>query len=360
MIYRRALVSELAVTMLAVFAVLLAISLTTLWIRYLGQAAGGTLAPEAVLVILGFSIVNYLPVLLSVTLFVAALLTLTRMARDSELVVWQGVGLGATAWATPVLSIALPVAAVIAAVSLGIGPWALQKMEEYRAQVESREDMSAVAPGVFKESKQADRVYFVESLGLSGDSVNNIFVRSEQNGKLGVIVAREGMHFVAPNKDRFLVMQNGRRYEGIAGRADYKIMQFERYILRVEPFEAKMAAPNIKATPTLDLLRQPTPERIAEVQWRLALPISAIMLALLAIPMSYVNPRSARSFHLVAAVLVYMIYSNLLSIAQVWVAQSRLSPWVGLWPVHVAIGLVLTYLFYRRLSVVPLFNWKRR
>jgi len=356
MLYRRVVINELILTMVAVFAVLLAISVTTLWIRFLGRAASGALAPEAVMVILGFSVVQYLPVLLSATLFVAALLTLTRMARDSELVVWQSVGLGATAWLRPVLSVALPVAALIAVVSLGIGPWAVQKTAEYRSQVESREDVSAVAPGVFRESKQADRVYFVESLGLAGDSVNNVFVRSEQHGKLGVVVAKEGRHLLAPNQDRFLVMENGRRYEGTAGKLDYKVMQFERYLLRLEPFEAKMVETSIKALPTLALMLHPTPEGIAEVQWRAALPIGAVLLALLAIPMSYVNPRTGRSFHLIAAIFVYMIYSNLLSVTQAWVAQGKLSPWVGLWSVHLVMALVVTYLFYRRLSVVPILS----
>jgi lipopolysaccharide export system permease protein len=360
MIHRRAVINELLATMFAVFAVLLAISVTTLWIRYLGRAASGALAPEAVLVILGFSVVNYLPVLLSVTLFVATLLTLTRMARDSELVVWQSVGLGATAWLRPILTVALPLAGFIALVSLGVGPWAVQKTDEYRSQVESREDMSAVAPGVFKENKQADRVYFVESLGLGGDSVNNIFVRSEQLGTFGVIVAKQGSHFVAPNQDRYLVMDSGRRYEGTAGQADYKVMQFERYMLRIMPFEATMVVPSIKSLSTLALLLHPTAEGNAEVQWRLALPVGAVLLALLAIPMSYVNPRSGRSFHLIAAVLVYMIYSNLLSMAQAWVAQGKLSPWIGLWGVHLVMALAVTYFFYRRLSVVPIFSWKHK
>lgn len=356
MLYRRAVINELVINMVAVFAVLLAISVTTLWIRYLGRAASGALAPEAVLVILGFSVVNYLPVLLSATLFVATLLTLTRMARDSELVVWQSVGLGATAWLRPVLSVALPVAVLIAAISLGIGPWSVQKMAEYRSQVESREDMSAIAPGVFKENKQADRVYFVESLGLTGDTVNNIFVRSEEHGKLGVIVAKEGRQWQAPNEDQFLVMDNGRRYEGTPGKLDYKVMQFERYFIRVEPFEAKMIETSTKSLPTLVLLLHPTPDGTAEVQWRAALPIGAVLLALLAIPMSYVNPRSGRSFHLIAAVFVYMIYSNLLSVAQAWVAQGKLAPWVGLWSVHLVMALVVVYLLHRRLSVVSIFS----
>lgn len=358
MLYRRAFVNELLSTLLAVFAVLLAISVTTLWIRFLGRAASGVLPAEAVMVILGFSIVQYLPVLLTATLFVGTLLTLTRMARDHELVVWQSVGVGAGAWIRPVLGVAVPVALVVAVISLWLAPWAMQKSAEYRAQVESREEVSAVAPGIFRESKQADRVYFVESLGLAGDSVKNVFVRSEQHGRLGVIVAREGRQWVAPNSDRFLVMEDGRRYEGIAGQLDYRILRFERYLLRVEPYEAKMVEPSTKTLPTWALLLHPTPEGTAELQWRAALPIGALLLVLLAIPISYINPRTGRSFHLLAAILIYMIYSNLLSVAQAWVAQGKLTPWVGLWSVHMLMGLVVSYLFYRRLTLVP--TWQRK
>ena len=359
MLYRRALIHELLLNMLAVFAVLLGIFVTTLWIRFLGRAASGAIPPEAVLVTLGFSTVSYLPVLLSVTLFVATLLTFTRMARDHELVVWQSVGLGVTAWIRPLLTVAVPLALVIALISLWLSPWAVSKRADYRSQVDSREELSSIAPGLFRESKQADRVYFVESLGLTGDSVHNVFVRSEQHGRLGIIVAREGRQWVAPNQDRFLVMENGRRYEGVAGRLDYRILQFERYLLRVEPYEAKVVEPSIKALPTLALLLHPTPEGQAELQWRAALPIGALLLALLAVPMGYIQPRSGRSFHLVTAIFVYMIYSNLLSVAQAWVAQGRLSPWVGLWSVHLAMALVVSALFHRRLALLPLFSGRR-
>jgi lipopolysaccharide export system permease protein len=360
MLYRRALVNELVTTMLAVFAVLLAISVTTLWIRFLGRAAGGELPAQGVLVLLGFSIVNYLPVLLSATLFVGVLLTFTRMARDNELTVWQSVGLGATVWIRPVLVVSLPVILLIGGMSLGLGPWVVQKAAEYRQQMESREETTSITPGVFRESRQADRVYFVESLGFTADVVKNVFVHSEQHGRLGIIVAREGRQWTAPNQDRFLIMEDGRRYEGQAGRLDYRILRFERYALRLAPFEAKMVEPSIKALSTPLLLSKPSPENVAELQWRAALPVAAVVLTLLAIPMGYISPRSGRSFHLLAAILVYMIYSNLLSVAQAWVAQGKLTPWVGLWAVHLAMALVVVLLFKRRLSLSPLFRWPWR
>ena len=360
MIYRRALIQEIIVTMLAVFIVLVAIASVTQWIRYLNQAASGILAPEAVLAFLGFGMVSALPVLLTVTLFLSVLLTLSRMARDHEMVVWQTAGLGLTAWVRPVMQVGIPMFIFIAIISLALTPWSLRKSAEYRQQLESREDIAAIAPGVFKESKQNERVYFVESLGTSQAIVKNVFVRSEQHGRLGVMVAKEGKQFIQENGDRFLVLDNGRRYEGTAGQADYRIMQFQRYTLRIEPYEVKLGEPNTKALPTAELFRDRTLLKDAELNWRLSLLVSAVLLVLLAIPLSFYNPRSGRSFHLIAAILIYTIYNNLLSVAHASVLNGKLSPWLGVWTTHLVMLLAIIYFYYRRQTVKPLFHWKRQ
>lgn len=357
MIYRRALIQEILTTMSAVFVALAAIAAVTQWVRYLNQAAAGSLAPEAVLAFLGFGMVSALPILLTVTLFLAVLLTLSRMARDHEMVVWQTAGLGLTAWVRPVMQLGIPVFVFIALISFVLSPWALRKGAEYRQQLESREDISVIAPGVFKESKQNDRVYFVESLGTSQAIVKNVFVRSEQHGKFGIMVAKQGAQFIQSNGDRFLALENGSRYEGAAGQADYRIMQFQRYTVRVEPYEVKLGAPSTKATPTSDLFRDRSLSKDAELNWRLSLPVSALFLVLLAIPLSYYNPRSGRSFHLIAALLVYMIYNNLLSVAHAAVLNGKISPWLGVWSVHLLMLMLITYFYHRRQAVQPLLRW---
>lgn len=360
MIYRRALIQEILNTMLAVFVALAAITAVTQWVRYLNQAAAGSLAPEAVLAFLGFGMVSALPILLTVTLFLAVLLTLSRMARDHEMVVWQTAGLGIMSWVRPVLQLGIPIFIVIAIISFVLSPWSLRKGAEYRQQLESREDISVIAPGVFKESKQNDRVFFVESLGTSQAIVKNVFVRSEQHGRFGIMVAQQGAQFVQSNGDRFLALDNGSRYEGTAGQADYRIMQFQRYTVRIEPYEVKLGAPSTKALPTSDLFRDRNLVKDAELNWRLSLPVSALLLVLLAIPLSYFNPRSGRSFHLIAALLVYMIYNNLLSVAHATVLNGKISPWLGVWSAHLLMLLVITYFYYRRQAVKPLLQWTRK
>lgn len=359
LIFHRSLVQEFAGIALGVFFVLLAITLITQLVRLLGQAASGALAPEGVVAFLGFSALNYLPILLSLTLFISILLTLTRCYRDSEMIVWFCSGVSLTAWIRPVMLFALPLALTIGLLSLLLSPWALSKSEEFRRQLDTRDDVSTVAPGTFQESKRADRVYFAENISGEQKRVANIFVQSMQHQKVGTMVASQGYQELAANGDRFLVLLNGTRYDGLAGSQEYKVTRFERYAMRVEPYEAKEEAPPAKSLSSVELLRNRTPVNIAEMEWRLGMPITAIILALFAIPLSFVNVRAGRSVNLIMAILVYMIYNNLFSVTNVWVAQGKISPAAGLWGVHAGMLLVLLILFYRRLTVFSLARFRR-
>jgi lipopolysaccharide export system permease protein len=357
MIFRKVLLRELATVALATFLVLVGIILTTQLVRLLGQAASGAITSVGVATLLGFALINYLPVLLSLTLFIAVLMTLTRCYRDSEMVVWFSCGMSLTEWIRPVLLFAAPLVLIIGLLSLALSPWAVTHSEELRRQMDSRHDVSAVSPGVFRESRQAERVYFVEEVAGAENLVANVFVSSTQHTRQGVMVAARGFQETAPSGDRFLVLLNGRRYEGEPGTAGYKVYQFDRYAMRIETVESKAPrAPTTKSVSTLELLRQPTPPNLAELSWRIGLPASALILSLLAIPLSFVNPRAGRSMNLVLALLIYMTYSNLLSITQASIAQSRMSLAVGLIGVHAAMLVLLVLLLYRRLMVFSLFR----
>lgn len=359
MIFRKAMVREFAAAALGTFLVLLGITVTTQLVRLLGQAASGAIPSMGVVALLGFTLVGYLPLLLSLTLFISVLMTLARSYRDSEMVVWFTSGMGLTQWVRPVLAFALPLVITIALLSLVLTPWAAKNSEEFRRLMDSRDDVSAVSPGVFRESRQAERVYFVEEVSGTQNLVANVFVSSTQHGKSGVMVARRGFQETMENGDRFLVLLDGRRYEGEPGTADYRIFEFERYAMRIDVPEAVARAPTTKTSSTLQLLSEPTPPNMAELSWRIGLPLSALILSLLAIPLSFVNPRAGRSMNLVLALLIYMVYGNLLSIVQASIAQSRIEFWAGLWGVHAAMLILLLAFFYRRLMVFSLFRFVR-
>ena len=354
MIFQRSLLREFAATGIATFVVLLAITITTQLIRFLGYAARGNISSDTVLTFLGFASLRYLPILLSLTLFISVLLTLTRSYRDSEMVVWFTSGLGLNAWIRPVLIYALPLVFVIAVLSLLLSPWAMAKTDEFQHQLESQDDVAAISPGVFKESRHEERVFFVEKLAANLTTVANIFVHSDEDGEIGTTVAKQGYQETTPNGDRFLVLLKGRRYIGPPGSAEYRIIEFEKYGLRIEAKEAKEYLPSIKTLPTGELFGEKSPEARAELIWRIGLPLSALVLCLMAIPMSFVNPRAGRSLNLMVAAMLYMLYSNMLSIMQAWVAQEKVGPLLGMWAVHLTMLAVTVALFYLRLSVSPL------
>lgn len=353
-LFQRTLIGEFVSNGLLVFAAMFGIVVVSQLIRLLGAAVDGRLAVDGVLALLGFGAMSYLPMLISVSLFISILLTLSRCYRDSEMVVWFGSGIGLTHWIRPVLWYAMPVVAVIALLSLVLSPWSLRKAEDFKTKLESRDEVASATTGIFRESKRDERVYFIENVDVKSNRVGNIFVQSEQNGKMGTMVAREGFQETMPNGDRFLVLLNGTRYEGVPGQRDYNIVEFERYAMRIEVEPVKQAEPERRSIPTLELLRDRTLWNIAELEWRLGLPISAAIIALLAIPMSYVNPRAGRSLNLILAIVIYMSYSNMISVTNAWLGQGKLAPGIGLLGVHTSMLGVTVLLFYRRMTLSPL------
>lgn len=352
MIFQRAVRREFTQAAAGIFVALFAILVTTQLIRLLTEAAGGKVAPEAVAALLGFAALNYLPVILSLSLFVAILLTLSRSYRDSEMVVWFSSGLSLTAWIRPVLAFTLPLALAIALLSLFLSPWALSMSAEFRQKLSARSDAGQVSPGAFQEGSSSDRVVFVEAVAEDASYVRNVFVSSLQHQRLGVTMAATGYQTTVENGDRFMVLEKGRRYEVEPGSPEFRILEFDRYAIRIEAREARGITRTPKNMPTLELLRDDRPAYRAELLGRFGIPLSAVVLALLAIPLSFVNPRAGRSANLLLAIFIYMIYNNFLSVSQAWVAQGKMAFPVGLVLMHLVMLALVPLLFYRRIAVV--------
>ena len=350
MIFQRALRRELLSTAGAVFTTLFSITITVMLIRILGQAAGGKVASQDVVALLGFSALNYLPIILILTGFISVLLVLTRTYQDSEMVVWFASGMSLTAWVRPVLTFGLPLVLVIAVLSLAVTPWANRQSAEFRDRFEQREDVSRVSPGRFQESSSADRVFFVEGLTEDVSNVKNVFISSVRDGKSSVIVAREGTTEVDPKGDKFLVLKNGRRYDGTPSEPEFQLMEFERYgVLINSQTPGSAATTSARALPLGLLIANPTPQNRAELLWRVALPIMGMLLMLLGIPLGFVNPRGGRSANLLLALLVFVVYSNMVSVLQAAVGQERMTLMESWWPLHVLAALLVAFLFSWRI-----------
>ncbi|MEZ5608916.1 MAG: LPS export ABC transporter permease LptF [Rhodocyclaceae bacterium] len=359
MIFRRALQREFAQTAAAVFVALFAILISTVLIRLLGQAAGGRVPADAVAALIGFGALAQMPTVLTLTLFIAILVSLSRSYRDSEMVVWFASGVPLTAWIRPVLSFALPLVLVIGAGALYLSPWAQQKSGEYRERLDSRDDTQRVAPGVFRESSGAQRVFFVEVGAGEDGRVRNVFVSEQtRTGGLVVIVSSEGYLRSDDEGRRYVVLENGRRYDGTPGTPEYRVMEFERYEVLVAQKQLVSQFSRTRAQPTMQLLAQQDKRSLGELVGRFGVPLVALLLALMAIPLSFVNPRAGRANNLLIALLVYLLYSNAISVFQSWVAQGRMGFALGLILPHVVVLGALGVLFYKRLAVSPF--WRRR
>jgi lipopolysaccharide export system permease protein len=327
-------------------------------VRILGQAAGGRVDNASVIELVALTALTWLPIVLTLTLFVAVLMTLSRAYRDSEMVVWFASGQSLLAWVGPVLRFAWPIIVAIGLLAFFVTPWANARIEESRDRFARRDDVSRVAPGRFIESGSADRVFFVESVDFEGGTVRNVFVSNRTQGRESLVVAAEGVIEVAPNGDRFIVLQDGRRYEGQPGMLEYRTLEFDRYAIRLESRpDQPIGERRAKSLPTFDLVTQPTPTNLGEILWRVSAPVVALLVMLLAIPLSYTNPRVGRSVNLIIAVLSFAIYLNVLNTVQAYVQQNRLSFGIGLWIVHVVVLAVIIVLFVRRLYV---HGWRPR
>ena len=369
MIFRRALQRELASVAGATFTVLFSILVTWTLITILGRAAGGKVASGDVLALIGLAVLNYQPTILILTSFISVLVVVTRSYRDSEMVVWFASGQSLARWIAPVLTFGLPIAVVVAALSFVVMPWAQLKSNEFAQRFEKREDLQRVAPGQFRESAAANRVFFVESTGgRTSPVVQNVFVNTVEKGVNTTVVAKEGVIEPDGKGGQYLVLKNGRRYSGTPGRADFQAMEFERYRMRVSSQAPVMGDLKVESLSTPALMAMPRNQYAdAELQYRITAPIMCLVLMLLAIPLGFVNPRAGASANLILALLIFFTYLNLTKAAEQAVKQAKVGFGMAWWPLHLLVLLAALALFAWRMNIhhrwhpLLLANaWKRR
>jgi len=346
MIFQRAIRRELLSTAGAVFTTLFSIIITVMLVRILGDAASGKIASGDVVALLGFAALNYLPVILTLTNFISVLLVVARSYQDSEMVVWFASGVSLTQWIRPIISVGFPIVLMTAALSLFLTPWANGKSAEFKERFRNREDISRVSPGKFQESASADRLFFVEGLSTDTTKVHNVFVSQSRNNVNSIVAAREGSITVDERGDKFLILDNGRRYEGNPGDEQIRIMDFERYGVLVASKSQELNGDKAARTlPSLVLWKEPTRINRSELLSRISLPLMCLSLMLLAIPLGFVNPRRGRTLNLMIALLLAVSYSNAIGILQAAVAQGKL-PWaLAWWPLHVVALFMIVVLF---------------
>lgn len=358
-LFKRSVVSEILSHAGVVFSTLLVVWLSVLLVRLLGDAASGYIGPDVVFGLATFSSITALPVILSVSLFIAVLTTVTRSFRESEMVVWFASGLSLRDWIGPVMRCAVPFAVGIALLTLFASPWAYRQISEYRQRYEQRSDLAKVTVGQFIETDDGARVFFAEGPESDDEEMGDIIARVIDKEWLSVVTA-EGAHIEdQPNGDRFLVLTRGHRYDLKPGLPEFRMVDFERYGIRLENrAEAtspeavrRLAETSIKARPTWQLFVDNNDHARSQIMWRIALPLAALNLALLAIPLGAVNPRLGRSGDFLIAGLVGLLYMNLINLSRGWIGSGQLGFGVGVWLVHVIFAGLMAYMMWRKLRV---------
>lgn len=349
MIFQRAIRRELWNTVGAVFTTLFTVVITVVLIRILGDAAAGKVASTDVAALLGFATLGYLPVIISLTAFIAVLLVVARSYQDSEMVVWFSSGLSLVRWVRPVLQVGMPLVIVSALLSLWLTPWANRSAAEYKERFRNREDVSRIAPGKFQESAGGDKIFFVEGLTTDTTKVKNVFVRQAGGSNDTVVVAEEGAVVFDEHGDKLLQLFKGRRYDGAPGADAFRAIDFERYTIVVSQSTRELSDnKSARALPTVQLIGEPSGDRQAELLWRISVPIMCVVQMLLAVPLGFVNPRRGRALNLMIALLLAITYTNAVGILQAQVGSGRLAFAAAWWPLHLFALLVIAVLFVLR------------
>ncbi|MDD2547736.1 MAG: LPS export ABC transporter permease LptF [Burkholderiaceae bacterium] len=324
MLFDSSIRKELARSFGATLVVLVTVVMTMMLIRTLGQASRGSVSPSDVMLVMGFTVLGQLSTILSMSLFIAVVGVLSRMYRDSEMVIWFASGQGLARLLAPLLRFAWPVLAVIAVLSLGVLPWANAQIQELRTRYEQRSDIDRIAPGEFQESANGSRVFFIDKESPDPQAANNVFIAATDGPRESVTSARSARSEIQ-NGERMVLLSQGQRLESSRTAPELKVSEFAEYGLRIgdAPPSAggEMA---IKNRPTYQLLSQAAPAAQAELSWRLGLALAAINFVVLGLALAVVNPRAGRSSSLFLALFAFIVYNNLMNLGQSWIEAGKL------------------------------------
>lgn len=356
--------TELARSFGVTLVVILTIMLTSTLIRTLGQAAGGNVAPQDVVLLMGYATIAHLATMLILSLFIAVVLTLGRLYRESEMTIWFASGVPLSRFVRPVLRMAWPVLLAVVVLELVVWPWGNQNSAELRERYQKRSDLSRVAPGQFQSSRDGSRVFFIERDGDDAATGRNVFILANQHERESVTTSARG-RLEMDGDDRYLVLDHGQRNETQLKTGEKSLARFMQYRVMTDTqvlANANQLPP--KAMKTLDLLRAPTPKNQGELAWRLGMILGGLNMALLGVGLSASNPRRASNWNLLFALLAFIVYFNLINLSQSWVGNGRAGLPQALLAVHgTAFVLALAVIWLRdngnRVSLRGRFGMRR-
>ena len=329
---------EIATTWLGVTIVLLFILLTNQFARVLGDVAKGKLPRDAALDVIGLSAVQYLTILVPIGLFLSIMLALGRLYRDSEMPAMMACRIGPSGIYRPLSLLLIPLSLGVAWLAVDLGPRALTNIDRISAEARRVADLASIEPGRFTVFGPDNAVVYGERVTPDGVMEKVFIQRLMEDGAIEVIIAERGEQIEADDADvRILVLYNGRRYEGVPGTSRFRVVEFAEHGIPYQLPSLDTPEPRPRAMTIANLLASGQLEHMAELHWRLGVPLSTVILGILAVPLSRSRPRAGRYGRLAIGLLVFIIYFNLLSAGKAWIEQGTVSPELGLWWVHAGV-----------------------
>jgi len=350
----RYLLRETAAAWLAVTVVLLAIMLSTRFASVLNFAAKGEIPRDLLFDVAMLSTLRYLVILIPASLLLAIMIALGRLYSDNEITAMSACGMSPRQLYRPFLSLAVLLMLLTAALAFQIGPWAGRQADYLVKDAKRMLQLMPLEAGQFRSLAGGRAVFYTAAMDPGGERFGQVFAHLEpERGQPSVVVADHGRQRIDPSSgDRVVVLEDGYRYVGTPGSADYDVVKFRELTLRLSPPPFIYFNDQRVLAPTQALLGSRDPRDQAELQARLAAPLSVLLLALLAVPLSHLKPREGRYGKLVLGILAYLVYANLISLGQSWIGKGLIPAGVGLWWVHGAVLSATLWLMARRQSFV--------
>lgn len=356
MIIDRYLRREIGVPLLAVNAVLVAIFITFSLTRFMIDANAGLLRPAEVLQLTFFKSLISLETLLPLSLYLAVMMGLGRLYSDSEIYAMRACGISEIRLLRPIFGFTLLLAVLIALFSIFVRPWAYAQSFQIKAQAEASADVDRIEAARFYTFGDSGRTVFIKGISNGGTELEKVFVRTRKKDDLQVITSNTGhMEYEARAGHHRLTLHDVGIYKHVAEGPDV-FAELGSFSLWIPAGEADPVSYKTKSTSTFDLRDSGSTEDLAEFQWRMSTPLSALLLALLAIPLSRSQPRQGRYARMLVALMIYAVYFNLLNVGRTWV-EFGTSP--GIWWVPALLGLLVFVLYVPWLKFFRKLPWRR-
>lgn len=327
----RYLTREFAQSVFAALVVLGLISLGGVFADLLSEIARGKVPAGLLLSQLGLRLINFLPILLPLSLMLGLLLALGRLYRDSEMPVLSSIGVGPRRLLRPVLMTALPIVFIVGLCALWLGPAANKLGNAMIWEANRNLLLTGLEPGRFIALPDNRGIVYVGGMSPDGTHFSRMFVHNTDGDRVDVSTSKTGTLYVDRDGARYLRLQDGFRVEGPAVGRDYRLMRYVRNELRLPDIEAKRADNDPEMLSTWALITDPRPEASAQLHWRIAPPLLTLAFALIAVPLARSPPRQARHGRVLLAFLGYLVGMNLTILGTQWIAKGDMPSFLGLW-----------------------------